>query len=422
MGTEAGAEVRGAAARLRAAGAALRSRPRAEVLAALGALLERLRDPASEIRARLAAELPPATGFHASTVAAGLDAGFAPWTARALHALVDAELGTSPRRVASGFPLTAVVLGGAIPMPTVLQLVAPLALGSPVLARPGSHDPVTARAVASELGRIDARLGSCLEVVGFAHTDLGAMAALAEADCVVATGSDAAVAAIAARVRPPQRFVGYGHRFSAAVIGRAGDLRAACADLARDVALWDQAGCLSPVALYAVGWRWEERGALLGELASAFAERERRWPLGKISREDWAVRADALATAELLTAAGGDAELRRDPAGKWALIAEREPAFRGSPLHRVLRIHFVRDAAELGTALAPAARHLSCLGVAGLGDAAETGPLLALRPSRICPLGEMQAPPISWCHDGQGVLTPLASFTDLELGLRGPAK
>ena len=52
--------VRGAATRLREAGAELRRRPRAEIVAVLGALLERLRDPAGAIRARLAAELPGA--------------------------------------------------------------------------------------------------------------------------------------------------------------------------------------------------------------------------------------------------------------------------------------------------------------------------------------------------------------------------
>ena len=60
-------EVRAAAARLREAGAALRRRPRGEVVAALGALLEVLRDPASALRLRLAAELPAPTGFAPAT-------------------------------------------------------------------------------------------------------------------------------------------------------------------------------------------------------------------------------------------------------------------------------------------------------------------------------------------------------------------
>ena len=40
--------------------------------------------------------------------------------------------------------------------------------------------------------------------------------------------------------------------------------------------------------------------------------------------------------------------------------------------------------------------------------------LAALGASRICPLGTMQAPPLAWCHDGRGVLAPLARFCDRE--------
>ena len=411
-------EARAAAARLREAGAALRRRERGEVIAVLGTLLEALRDPASALRVRLAAELPAASGFHPATLAAGLDAGFAPWTASAFARLAARELESVPARVASGFPLTAVVLGGAIPMPSALQILAALALQSPVLVRPGAHDPVTARALASELARLDPELARCVEVVSFAHSDAAALAALAEADCVVATGSDDTVAAIAARTRPWQRFVGYGHRFSVAALGRDGDLANECSALARDVALWDQLGCLSPLAVYAVGWRWEERASLLRELESAFAEKAKRWPLGRVAGADSARRANELATFEMRAAGGDDAEMRRDatPGGPgWALLAERDPAFRGSPLYRALRVHFVPSGAGVTASLAPVARHLASVGLGGFSRGAEAAlarDFALLGASRICPLGEMQSPPIDWCHDGQGVLLPLARLTD----------
>ncbi len=414
-------EVRAAALRLREAGTALRRRPRAEVVAVLGALLERLRDRTSAIRARLAAELPAATGFHPATLAAGLEAGFAPWTGEAFAALVRDELGAGAERVVSGFPLTGVVLGGAIPMPSVLQLLAPLALGSPVLVRPGSHDGATARAVARELGQLDPALGACLEVVSFAHGDAGALAALAEADCVVGTGSDDAVAAIAAHVRPWQRFVGYGHRCSVAALGRAGDLAEHCAGLARDVALWDQLGCLSPIALVAIGWQWGQRSELLDQLESSFAKQNKALPIGVLAPEDAAKRANVLATFEMRAARGEDAELRSDPGRAWSLLAERELAVRGSPLYRVLRVHFAPDASAFDAWLAPISRHLACAGLGGFAPEPQrqlAHRLAARGASRVCALGQMQAPPISWSHDGQGVLVPLARLTDLDF----PAK
>jgi hypothetical protein len=314
------------------------------------------------------------------------------------------------------------VLGGTIPMPTLLQVLAPLALGSPVLVRAGAHDPVTVRAVSSELARLDPQLGACLEVASFARGDAEALGALCEAECVVASGSDGAVAAIRACTEPWQRFVGYGHRFSVAVLGRAGDLAASCAALARDVALWDQLGCLSPVAVAAIGWRWEQRGELLNQLEVAFANQALAHPIGVMGAEDAAKRANEIATSEM-RAAAGDAELRRGPGGAWALLADRDLVFRGSPLYRVLRVSFAPDPEAAEAWLAPVARHLAGVGLASIDATARgelTQRLVSLGASRVCALGEMQAPPISWSHDGQGVLLPLARLTDLDWAARSP--
>jgi hypothetical protein len=36
--------------------------------------------------------------------------------------------------------------------------------------------------------------------------------------------------------------------------------------------------------------------------------------------------------------------------------------------------------------------------------------------SRICPVGRMQFPPVTWHQDGQPVLTPLVRWIDCEMG------
>jgi hypothetical protein len=168
-----------------------------------------------------------------------------------------------------------------------------------------------------------------------------------------------------------------------------------------------------------VGWRWEGRAPLLRELESAFAEKAKRWPLGLVAAADAARRANELATFEMRAAGGDGAELRRDgasgAAASWALLAERDPAFRGSPLYRALRVHFLPDSAGVAASLAPVARHLASVGLGGFSRGAEAAlarELALLGASRVCPLGEMQSPPIDWCHDGQGVLLPLARQTD----------
>ncbi len=385
---------------------------------ALGRVLERLRARDSAERRRLERELPETTGFSAATVREGLTLALTEFSAAALEALVERELGALGKgRLASGFDATAVVLGGGVPTPTLLALATPLLLGSPVLVRSSSHDPVTARVFASALAAEAPALAESLELVSFPSDDDAALGELLAAPCVVAFGSDETMAALGARLGPTQRFVRHGHRLSVAVLGRAAQsgpaLGEAAAALARDVALWDQQGCLSPVALYVLG---VERvpDALLTALVSAFEEAAQRWPRGRVSLQASARSVAERDTAELRAAAGADVRIR---AGRdFTLVAEPNAEFRGSPLYRFLRVHPVASAEQLLEALATLGPHLAAVGVAGVGAELDAlGPeLAALGAARVCSLGTLQCPPLAWCHDQPGVLLPLARLTDIE--------
>jgi hypothetical protein len=411
-------DVRDARERLLGAGEALRRRPRAERVAALGRALERLRAAGSPERVRLERELPDASGFTPAVVREGLARALAPFSAAALDALVERELGgLGKQRFASGFPLTAMLLGGGVPTPALPALVAPLALGSPVLARTSSHDPVTARIFAAALAEEDAELAAALALVSFPSDDDAALAELLAAPCVAAFGSDETMATIAAKLGPAQRFVRHGHRLSVAVLGEEAltgrGLADAAAALALDVALWDQQGCLSPVAAYVLG---VERvpDELLAALEAAFAGAAGQWPRGRMAADATARFAVERDTAELRAAAGADVRVARG--AEFVLVAERDAAFRGSPLHRFLRIHPAPDPEHLLAAVAPLGPHLAAVGAAGLGARASglAPALAALGAARVCPLGTLQAPPLDWCHDQLGVLLPLARLTDIE--------
>jgi hypothetical protein len=411
-------DVRDARERLLAAGEALRRRPRAERVQALGRALERLRAPGSAERTRLERELPEASGFSPAVVREGLARALAPFSAAALDALVERELGgLGKQRLATGFPLTAVLLGGGVPTPALPALAAPLALGSPVLARTSSHDRVTARVFAAALAEEDAELAAALALVSFPSDDDAALAELLAAPCVAAFGSDETMATIAGKLGPAQRFVRHGHRLSVAVLGEEAlsgrGLADAAAALALDVALWDQQGCLSPVAAYALGAERVPDEVLAG-LEAGFAEAAARWPRGRTAADATARFGVERDTAELRAAAGADVRVARG-AG-YVLVAEPDAAFRGSPLHRFLRIHPAPDPERLLAALAPLGPRLAAVGVAGLGPhAGRLEPeLAALGAARICPLGALQAPPLDWCHDQSGVLLPIARLTDVE--------
>ena len=413
-------------AELGEAGAKLRRRPARATLEALAAVLDGWRRERSPWRRALEAALPEATGFSAPVVAEGLRLGLASWSGEKLLELVAREIGPEDRldaaaaSMVSGFDTTAVFLAGAIPMPTLLALVAPLALRSPVLAKVAVRDPVTARHVARSIAECDPLLGQCVDCVEFARGDGGSAEALLTADCIVASGSDATVAAVGARVGPPRRLVTYGHRLSVAVVGsealRGNGLRDAADRLALDVALWDQLGCLSPVAAYVVDADVAAADSFAEALSGALADVEERLPRGAVDKATAARIALERADAEMRGAAGARVAVHAGAGSSWTVVREDAPVVRPAPLHRFVRVLPTSDGAALIDALAPLGPHLAAAALAGFG--AET-PALARRladlgASRICALGSMQCPPLAWSHDNRGVLTPLARFADLE--------
>jgi hypothetical protein len=412
--------VREALARLREAGAELRARPASVVHAMLADVLDDWSAADSPWQKMLVERLPACTGFARETLREGLARGLAPYTGAALHALVRSELGgpealdaPGGRRVA-GFPVTATVLAGAIPMPGVLSIVAPLALRSAVLVKPSAHDPVTAPLLARALADRDPALGAAVAVVDFRRDDAGALDALCSADCVVATGSDAAVSAIAARVAPPRRFLAHGHRFSVALLGdeaaRGEPVSRAADGLALDVALWDQLGCLSPVSVHVVSENLRAADRVAEALSAALARTEARLPRGRVEPEAAAAIASARAEAEMRGAAGRPVVVLAPASTAWTVVREDAAALRGSPLHRFVRVHPAPDLESVLAALRPHRSHLAAAALAGFGpDAPEVAAALEeLGVSRVCAPGELQSPPLAWRRDGRGVLVPLA--------------
>jgi hypothetical protein len=272
--------------------------------------------------------------------------------------------------------------------------------------------------VARSVAETDAELGRCIEVVDVRRDDAESLAALLEAECVVATGSDAAVAAVRSRLAPWQRLVARGHRLSLAALGRealsSDRLPGAARRLALDVALWDQLGCLSPQAVFAEG---EAEADVLAEaLAAELARLEASAPRGAIEAQAAASIAHERADAELRRAAHQRVTLHASENTAWTVVREIDREPRPAPLHRFVRVHPVAGAAELLAAVAPYGRHLAAVAIEGFG--ADTGDLvrglLGLGASRVCRVGRLQAPPLTWPQDGQGVLLPLARLSQVD--------
>ena len=403
------AEARAALARLEAAGKRLRELPGATRLEAVGRIFDAWSDPGSPVRRRMLEAHPAGSGLGRETVAAGLALALAGWNASALEALVEAELGSLRAlddTAISG--VTTVLHGGVIPMPTLIDALAPLALGSTVLSKPAARDPVTPRLVAASLESLAPELSGCLEVCDVRREETAAFETLLATDRVVVTGSDEAVDAVRSRIASHTRLVAHGHKLSVAMLGDRPqvDLVDAAQRLAVDVALWDQLGCLSPVACWTLGDR-ARAGTFAAALAGALAAREGAWPRGEIDPASAARIASERANAELRGAAGRSVTVHASAGTAWTVVAEADAAPRPAPLHRFVRVHPATDLPEVERALGPHGIHLTGVALEGFDRYDEAAIARALGASRTARFGELQAPPLDWARDGLGVLSRL---------------
>jgi len=409
--------IEAARGRLELAGQGLARRGFESVMAVLAEVFDRWHAPDSTFRRRLVDEHAEAAGFSPQLVAAGLDLGLADWDGAALSRAIEQErraLLAEPGRALAPFASTSIVLGGAIPMPSLLQPVLSLALLSPVLVRPASRDPVTPRLLAESIAAVDDEIGRAVEVVSFPADDAACLARFLASECVVASGSDETIAAIRGRLQAGQRFVAYGHKLSVAVLDAelvADDAQALAGAVALDVSLWDQQGCLSPAAVYVIGRGAAEAAVRFGDvLADQLEGLAGTLPRGGAPAPvatDIVQERDA---AALRAAAGAPVRVHAGAGTSFTVVVEPDAEWRPCPGHRFVRVHPVENGEALSAALRPLAAWLSSSALAANGALHDElcGRLASLGASRICPPGRMQAPPIDWPHDGRPILAPLA--------------
>lgn len=424
--------VRVAIGRLEAAGPRLRARPFVERHGSVSRIVGELVATDSPWRRELVESFAATSGFSPQVVREGLDAALLAWDPRHLIASAERELAglsaepesrarhTDPIEggglTLAPYAWTLVWAGGTIPMPTLLSSLLPLVVGSPVLLRESTKDPITGPLLARLLADCDAELAQAFVPLALDRGDDDALDELLRAPCVVATGSDATMSALANRLRVEQRFVAYGHRVSIAVLGRSlpFDRDAVARALALDVARWDQTGCLSPIAAYLVGFDPSESRAFAASCHSALAELGATHPRGTLAPADGARLAAERASARM-RAASGRAEVFEG--GDSIVVLESDTEFRDAPLHRFLRIHTLAGSEALDGALTRLGAPLSSVALAGLAADERSrvvSTLTQFGASRLTEPGRLQTPRIDWPRDGMPLFTPLARFVRSE--------
>jgi hypothetical protein len=233
---------------------------------------------------------------------------------------------------------------------------------------------------------------------------------LREADAVVVFGSDATIVDFRAQLQPHQVFVPHGHKLSFAFVLDDPSLdersrrRPGCLNLR-------PTGCLSPTVFFI-----RENGSLSVE---AYAERL------AIEMEKYASTNPpvelTISQANVIRSLREETAFRianREPMKmftssdtSWTVVADRAPGFPTSPLNRVVFVKpFLADLPEI---VAPLRESISTIGI---WPSTEENAVFAsaLGAQRICSIGAMQTPSLTWHHDGGPVLAPLVRWVDWE--------
>lgn len=231
---------------------------------------------------------------------------------------------------------------------------------------------------------------------------------LAAADAAVIFGRDGTVDFIRARLRPGIPVAAYGHMMSHAAVFR--DPRGrSITGLVRDIAAFDQHGCLSPHAVFVAGDDATLRSHA-AQLAQALARHEERSPRGPLTVSE-ANSIRTLREETAFRAANGEPlEVFASADTAWTVIVDGTDAAPVSPGNRVV---FVKPLRIMRQSLATQRGHLSTCGIWPV-NAENRDAVVALGFTRICPIGKMQQPPLDWHHDGQRVLAPLVKWVDCE--------
>jgi hypothetical protein len=380
-------------ARLAMAGAELRALPAAALAAAWGDTVAAFRDPRSPERRDLDPALARLCRLSPAGLAAGLEAVLGGVRREAAGALF------ARARPSEEGPILA-VLAGNLPGLAVQPLLPALAVRRPILLKSPSAEPLFAPAFVAALARREPRLAPAIAAATWPGGDEAIEnGVLARAATVLAYGGGEAIEDL--RQRAAGRVIAYGPKTSLAVVGAEVDPAAVADGLARDVALFDQRGCLSIAAVYVAGGD-DGRARALGEaLAAALARYAVRWPPGPEAPPVYAAVQQLRATAEMRGL------LLPLPISAGTVVLEPEPALQPTPGLRTVRLHPLADLARLPGVLAAWSGRLQGAALAG-DDALRLAPgLTELGFSRFAAPGELQSPDASWHNGG---IDPLAAL------------
>ncbi|MDX1952623.1 MAG: acyl-CoA reductase [Verrucomicrobiota bacterium] len=417
----------------------LAGRPTSALIKTLADVAAEYFQPDNEIWNHVREEGPARTGFSRTTLVQGLDRFFAEITRENLQKLLLQDLGhlnrldemcandveqrSSNGSMARSPELLVHISGGMLPNPIFTSMLLGALARSAQFIKCASGSAFLPRMFAHAIYKVDPKLGATIEVAEWKggreelETPL-----FAEAECITATGSDAALKAVRNRLPDGVRLLGYGSRVSFAFVTHEmlGKMNAPriVSRAAQDVSAWNQLGCLSPHLIY-VEVGGEMTPQLFAEQLGRELEKiEGSNPRGEISLEEAADISARRSFFEVRAAFSGDTKVYASPdSTAWTVIYDADPLFQLSCLNRFI---YVKPVASLDQLLENADKHRRQVSTVGLAAPEHRAQKIATElarwgVSRICPLGKMQEPPLTWRHDGRPALGDLITWADWEL-------
>ncbi len=413
----------------------LSERSTAQMVRLVARLAENWLEPDFPFRKHLLAESPNGTGFSRETMASGLDALFKSITIESLTGLIRQELGDDAamdefrggetpgkRAIALGPGLMVHVTAGNIPTPGIVSLVHGLLLKSAQFVKCSSEHPLALRLFAHSLYDADPKLGACLELAAWKGGGHPCESPLfGEADVVTATGNDETVESIRRVVPSRTRFVSHGHKVSFAYLTKDAlsgyKTRRWTEGAAADVAAWDQQGCLSPHVFYVQGGGETSAEQFAEMLAGQLTKLEQLQPRAPLTIQESAAIATRRSFYEVRASHSGDTKhWRSHESTAWTVVYENDPQFQFSCLNRFVYVKPVADLHDLLKHAELVRDKVSAVGIAALDDEARplTRELARWGVSRVCRVGAMQSPPLTWRRDGRPVFADLLWWCDWE--------
>ena len=420
----------------------IKRRPVSEIIDIVDAAIARLLRHDDPYRQQLDTLLPVITGYDATMVRLGLTEYFKTFRKPQLTRFLAEDFaspamldGFQPARKggytrAFGPDLLVTVWAGNVPALPLWGLVAGLLVKAGAIGKMASAEPLSAGLFARLLTEIEPSLGPSLAVIWWRGGDGEREQALfAEADAVLAYGSNDSLAALRGHVPVTTRYLPHGHKIGFQVIAREAldtALSLQCVhDAARDIVTYDQHGCYAPQCVFV-----EEGGALSPRrfaraLAHELAVFERRFARRALT----VAEANAVASwrhGEELRQLGCDnIEVMGEAAAPWGVVFDGTAnTLVASRLNRTVRVIGVGDIHGVIAAIAPHRAYLQSVAVAAAPERlfSLANALGAEGVTRISALGRMSVPEPGWHHDGRFSLLDLVTITEIELAAEQAAE